>query len=97
MMPEPRTLREVIQAGGRGDFARNLLRAYDVVDFHDLRIAYKYADEANREAIKRAVVRWLEAEGFRTALAMEFSGLTHLDERPEDPGSIPIRTPRGEA
>jgi len=97
MMPEPRTLREVIQAGKRGDFARHLLRAYEVVHFGDLRIAYKYADENHREAIKRAVGRWLDQEGFRTALRIEFSGLACLDARPNDPESIPIRTPRGEA
>ena len=97
MIAEPRTLREIIQAGKRGDFALHLLRAYEAVHFDDLRIAYKYADENNREAIKRAIARWLDAEDYRTALRIEFSGLVCLDARPNDPASIPIRTPRSEA
>ena len=103
MMTEPHTLREVIEAGERGEFARELLVLYEDPMPRHFRAAYACANTANQFALERAVPSALDVRScyadilswyqlWRMTLRREFSGLTHLDE---DPESIPMRTPNG--
>jgi len=87
------TLRKCIEMGGRGDFARALLRLYEKPCPVTYEHACMYADEANRAALARAF-DWHKPYSFlafRHRLRKEFPGLGRLDEPTDNPHAIPLR------
>lgn len=81
-MTTTETLRECIERGGRGEFAKALLVTYEDADADNgftrtYDNAWRIADSDNRERLQRA---W-EGGGLSwpDALCEEFPGLAHLD------------------
>jgi hypothetical protein len=97
------TLRECIESGGRGDFARELLKAYDSPTFENLRKAWGRADGETRAKLEKARPG-LEAlilamyafedsdEDDSEDLACAFPGLLELETDFENPHAIDLRT-----
>jgi len=82
------TLRQCIEAGGRGDFAKALLALYDRPSAGALARAYAIADEPNTAALQRAM---RSQDPVPSAFCNEFPGLAHLDEPSDNPHAIRLR------
>ena len=77
-----KTLREMIESGERGGFAKALLAFYDKLNLHSLVQVYSVADENNRETLQKVfppVARyhehWFDATTLQQRdLTREFEG-----------------------
>ena len=95
------TLRECIECGQRGGFARALLRACDSNSILELAVAYFAADDVNQAVIEEAFPRagevfrliWNDWPAFLAyGLAESFRGLRRLDEDLANPHAVDLRT-----
>lgn len=98
----PQTLRECIEAGGRGDFAEALVACYEAENEKHFKStaerAYTIADRANQEALLIAMLAYthpLWTGSWQEALAKMFPGLAHLDEPTDNPHAIRLRREDG--
>jgi len=98
------TLRECIESGQRGDFAKALLRAYDSGSIMDLMFAFGKADDANQALIETTFpeakhifeVLWNRWPcRINNGICSVFPGLVlRLHEDLENPHTVDLRTGR---
>jgi hypothetical protein len=84
------TLRECIERGGRGEFARALVELYENEDvLHGFTRAFDrawvVADSDNRTRLESA---WRSHSPLRRALCDYFPALAHLDEPCDNPHAV---------
>jgi len=90
--PQTMTLRECIEAGGRGAFAKALLALYDAPTNENYSAAWKAGKPHDRSALAQAATRYSRDNMvWEFAIEAEFPGLRKLDEPCADPHAIPLR------